>query len=126
MNLCSFYQFVTSQIPWPSINACFLVLQFHHLFPIIFFFLLSRASSSNVSQELERLKKLLADATKMLDSQAREIGALKTALEAKNAEIEHLRMQIWSEELRQSMLQPPTTMESGRTLADVVRHWRTR
>ena len=78
------------------------------------------ASSSNVSQELERHKKLLADATKMLDSQAREIGALKMALEAKDAEIERLRMQIWSEELLQSMRQPPWTLE------DVARHLGTR
>ena len=65
------------------------------------------ASPSSISQELERTKKLLADATKMLDNQSREIGALRTAIEAKDAEIERLRMQIWSEELLQSMRQPP-------------------
>ena len=84
------------------------------------------ASRANISQELEHTKKLLADAEEMLERQSREIAALMMANEAKSAELEALRAKLRSDELLQSMRNPPTTLESGRTLEDAIRHWGTR
>ena len=72
------------------------------------------------------MKRLLTAATAMLESQSREITALMLANQAKDAELEHLWAQIRSDELLQGMHQPPTSLESGQTLEDLVRHWETR
>ena len=69
------------------------------------------ASSSNVDQELAKTRRLLALAERLLETQGREIAALRISNEAKDAELERLRMEKWSAELLESMRQPPTTLE---------------